>query len=696
MFRAPCFCSNHRALWLRFGQFPFVDFRARAADTGGMKVAPQKPPVIPAPTGTADSGAPARAIKRLAKTRGKCWPHITTVTPEQAFTAAVLKEISPDGKGLPFALDGWPAGECCAITDGGAGQRRQARDLYWQGWKLTHIAEKLGVARATLHGWHKAERWAEASPTQRAEGVTETRYAQLVAKEGKTGSDYKEIDLLGRQMERFARISNYRQSGRERDLNPNILSRNAAPKAQPTKNFLTQEQIEKLHDAFIESCFKYQLTWWQNSHQRTRQILKSRQIGATWYFAREALIDALETGRNQIFLSASKAQAHIFKQYIQAFVFEVCQVELKGDPIILGNGATLYFLGSNARTAQGYHGNFYFDEYFWTTDFERLNKVASGMAMHKKWRKTYFSTPSSIQHAAYDLWSAKKFARKFKTDIDITHGKLAGGFTGEDKVWRHIVNILDAEAGGCDLFDLDELRLEYSDPEFENLLMCGFVDDSFSVFPLTNLQPCLVDSWEVWKDFKPFTQRPFGWQPVWVGYDPSLNGDSAGLVVLAPPETPGGPLRVLYTRQLRGLDFEAQAAEIKKVCDTYNVQQLTIDQTSIGNAVYQLVVKFFPAARGINYSVESKTMLVMKAQQVIKSKRLQWDAGNKELAASFMAIKREMTASGRSVTYAAGRSKDTGHADLAWACMNALSNEALEVGTGLATPQTQSFIEVYP
>lgn len=663
-----------------------------------MKVAPPKPEASPAPADTASSSAPARAVKRLAKSksRGKCWPHITTVTPEQAFTAAVLKEISPDGQGLPFELDALPAGECSAITDGGAGQRRQARDLYWQGWKLTHIAEKLGVPRATLHGWHKAERWADASPTQRAEGVTETRYAQLVAKEGKTGSDYKEIDLLGRQMERFARITNYRQSGRERDLNPNILARNAAPKAQPTKNFLTQEQIEQLHEAFIESCFKYQLTWWQNSHQRTRQILKSRQIGATWYFAREALIDALETGRNQIFLSASKAQAHIFKQYIQAFVFEVCQVELKGDPIVLGNGATLYFLGSNARTAQGYHGNFYFDEYFWTADFERLNKVASGMAMHKKWRKTYFSTPSSIQHAAYVLWSAKKFARRFKTDIDITHGKLAGGFMGEDKVWRHIVNILDAEAGGCDLFDIDELRLEYSDPEFENLLMCGFVDDSFSVFPLTNLQPCLVDSWEVWKDFKPFTQRPFGWQPVWVGYDPSLNGDSAGLVVLAPPETTGGPLRVLYTRQLRGLDFEAQAAEIKKVCDTYNVQQLTIDQTGIGNAVHQLVAKFYPAARGINYSVESKTMLVMKALQVIKSKRLQWDAGNKELAASFMAIKREMTASGRSVTYAAGRSKDTGHSDLAWACMNALSNEALEVGTGLATTQTQSFIEVYP
>ena len=695
MFRAPCFRSNEHALWLRFGHFSAVDFRARAAHTDGMKVAPPKPITAEAPTTSTSHGAPARAVKRLAKARGKCAPRITEITPEAAFTAAVLGEISPDGKGLPIALDGRPAGECSAVTDGGAGQRRQARDLYWQGWKLAHIAEKLGVARGTLHGWHKAERWAQASPTQRAEGVTESRYAQLVAKEEKTGSDYKEIDLLGRQMERFARIGKYQQTGRERDLNPNIESRNAGPKKQPVKNFLSDEQIEKLRDAFIESCFQYQLVWWQNSQQRTRQILKSRQIGATWYFAREALIDALETGRNQIFLSASKAQAHIFKQYIQAFVFEVCQVELKGDPIILGNGATLYFLGSNARTAQGYHGNFYFDEYFWTTDFERLNKVASGMAMHKKWRKTYFSTPSSIQHAAFDLWSAKKFCRKFNTTLDITHGKLAGGFTGEDKVWRHIVNILDAQAGGCDLFDIDELRLEYSDPEFDNLLRCGFVDDSHSDFPLVNLQPCMVDSWDEWSDFKPFTQRPFGWAPVWVGYDPSHTGDSAGLVVLAPPAYPGGPLRVLYTQQLRGLDFEAQAAAIKKVCDSYNVQQMTIDTTGIGQAVYQLVLKFFPAVRGINYSVESKTLLVLKAQQVIKAKRLQFDAGNKELASSFMAIKRELTPSGRSVTYAAGRSKDSGHSDLAWACMNALSNEALEVGTGLVTPQTQSFVEVY-
>ena len=43
-----------------------------------------------------------------------------------------------------------------------------------------------------------------------------------------------------------------------------------------------------------------------------------------------------------------------------------------------------------------------------------------------------------------------------------------------------------------------------------------------------------------------------------------------------------------------------------------------------------------------------------------------------------MSIKRVMTASGRNVTYDAGRNEQTGHADLAWAVMHALDNEPLD------------------
>ncbi|MBF3543502.1 hypothetical protein ISG10_38300, partial [Burkholderia pseudomallei] len=35
------------------------------------------------------------------------------------------------------------------------------------------------------------------------------------------------------------------------------------------------------------------------------------------------------------------------------------------------------------------------------------------------------------------------------------------GMLCEDAQWRQIVTVLDAMAGGCDLFDIDELRREY-------------------------------------------------------------------------------------------------------------------------------------------------------------------------------------------------------------------------------------------
>jgi hypothetical protein len=464
----------------------------------------------------------------------------------------------------------------------------------------------------------------------------------------------------------------------------------ARARRKPLRNAFSDEQRDKLVEAFRASLFDYQKVWFRNGCQRTRNILKSRQIGATWYVAREALVDALETGRNQIFLSASKAQAHVFRQYITQFAREAADVDLTGDPIVLPNEAILYFLGTNARTAQSYHGNFYFDEYFWVGGFRQLNKVASGMAMHKRWRKTYFSTPSSIGHEAYSFWSGAHINRgRAKADhlhLDVSHQALAGGRLCEDRQWRQIVTVEDAVAGGCDLFDLDELRLEYSGEEVANLLMCQFIDDTASVFPLADLQRCMVDSWDEWAaDFKPFATRPFGYRPVWVGYDPALSGDSAGLVVVAPPMVPGGKFRVLERVQFRGMDFEAQAESVRQITQRYNVAYMAIDTTGIGQGVYQLVRQFYPGVIALNYSPELKGRLVLKGLSVVRHGRLQFDAGWTDLAQSFMAIRKTMTASGRRVTFEASRCEQTGHADLAWACLHALGNEPLEGVTGTNT-----------
>lgn len=573
--------------------------------------------------------------------------------------------------------------------------RRKARDLYWQGWRLVCIGEYLGINPKTIQTWKGRDQWDKTSPIDRCAAVTEARIIQLTNKENKEGKDFKELDLLWRMMERQARIERYRQGGNEADLNPNIENRNKAWKdgtrKKPTKNEFSPEQVARLHEAFMD---------WQKPHQRVwynagliykiRDILGSRQIGKTKFFAYEDLDDALQTGRNQIWLSASKAQAHVAKQYVIQFARDAADVELRGDPIIIprhcavkdnGEDPTLYYLGTNAFTAQSYHGNFKFDEYFWVHKFKKLQSVASAMATHKVWRQTYLSTPSSMTHEAYAFWSGRHFnegrSKKEHLKLDISHEALKAGRLCEDYQWRQIVTVEDAVEGGFDFIDLEFLRKTKSPADFANKYLCQFIDDSASAFPFSLVFGCMVDSWEVWEDYKPLALRPLGNREVWVGYDPADTGDSAGLVVVAPPMVPGGKFRVLEKLQLWGLDYEAQNQAIKEVAGRYQVGYIGIDATGLGSSVLQLVKAWFPRVTSISYSVETKTHMVLKTYQAMAKGRLEFDAGWSDLMESFLAIKKTLTNSGRQSTYTAGRSEDISHAELAWAVMHCLINEPL-------------------
>jgi uncharacterized protein YjcR len=579
--------------------------------------------------------------------------------------------------------------------------RRQARSLYWRGWGVTQIADELGLKRPTVQAWKDREKWDDAPSIAKIEDALECRLNLLIAKESKTGGDFKEIDLLMRAVTSAARVRRYEApGGHEGDLNDKVANRNAGERKKAPRNHFTIEQVEQLEAIFADELFGYQEDWWAAKDQRTRMILKSRQIGATWYFAREALLDALRGGGNQIFLSASKNQAHIFRNYIVQFAQRV-GVKLQGDPIVLTAetmpegepAAELIFLGTNARTAQGHHGNFYFDEFFWTYGFEELNKVASAMAMHKRWRRTYFSTPSSVAHQAHPYWTGERRNRRVKKEdrvtIDVGHARLKAGVLCEDNIWRQIVTIEDAAARGCDLFDIDELRVEYAPDEFANLLMCQFVDDSLSAFKFNELQRATVDAAVDWLDVDLLANRPVGNRGVWAGYDPqeSEEGDNAALVIALPPDGAGGKFRLLERHQLRGLDFQAQAEFIVARLKRYNCTYLGVDAGGVGAGVYQCLQR--ENVRGltkIEYSLEAKATMVMKAQHSFSRQRIEFDAGWIDVQSSFLSIKKALTRSGAAITFKASRSDDIGHADLAWAIMHILINEPLD---GKARPKTR-------
>lgn len=136
----------------------------------------------------------------------------------------------------------------------------------------------------------------------------------------------------------------------------------------------------------------------------------------------------------------------MFREYIIQFA-RLVDVDLTGDPIVIGNnGAKLIFLGTNSNTAQSHNGDLYVDEIFWIPNFQKLRKVASGMASQKHLRSTYFSTPSTLAHGAYPFWSGELFNKgrsriADRIEIDISHSALAGGQLCDDGQWRQIVTI---------------------------------------------------------------------------------------------------------------------------------------------------------------------------------------------------------------------------------------------------------------
>ncbi|SFG08280.1 Uncharacterized protein YjcR [Novosphingobium sp. CF614] len=609
-------------------------------------------------------------------------------------------------------------------------QRREARSLYWRGWRITDIAAELDLAEGTISSWKSRERWDDDPPVKIIADRVEAKIATLLDKEPFNEGDMKRIDFLMRQLERAARIEKYSVTGKEGDLNERIAARNGpearVKQAEKRRNFLTLEQYQALLDDFHDRNFEYQELWWARRDERVRKLRKSRQVGATWYFAREALakvakavldgrgkarLEEDERPRNQIFLSASERQALKFRREIVSWVRRVTGVELKGKIIQIDfvgqypadedgepTGPSLdqvgfYFLSTNSATAQGESGDFYFDEYAWVHGFGELNRVASGMATHKVYKKTYFSTPSTKTHESYAFWSGEEWNRGRgkgeQQPFDISLRNLRHGARMPDGSWQQILTIHDACAMGLNrLIDVDDLRREYSEEAFRNLYECEDVDDTESSFPYARIAPARVDSFLKWRDFKPALVdipggRPFGDKPVWIGYDPNKQGrDDAALVVVAPPDDPGrGKFRVLEKYRLNGRDYAGQADFIKEVHARYNVTDIAIDTTGHGGAVAELVSHWFPTVRKIEYSVASKTALVIKGQNLFRAQRIEFDAGWTDLMQALIAIRPALTGSQKGVTYIARRNGEVGHADVAWALLNALSNEPLDAGS---------------
>jgi uncharacterized protein YjcR len=582
-----------------------------------------------------------------------------------------------------------------------AGQRFRA------GQTIAEISRALGRPQNTIQSWKRRDGWDITDATGRLKQALLERCETLIAQADKTEADWQEIDRLTGYVERLGNPPQPRpdRAGSQKqrpaiDLGP-VPTIDNPPRGEPDahegkkrgrgrpkaseKNVLTPEDCAALVDAFHEAIFPYQRRWWEAREHDGRIILKSRQIGATYYFALEALIVAITTGKNQIFVSASKKQAAQFRRNILRFVKKVLDIDLQGDPmrlILPGSEAGevyLFFLGTQVSSVQGYSGDLYLDECGWVRNFASIQEVASAMSLQAAYRETYFTTPSTMDHDFYAFWTGAEYnkdrPKAEQISIDTSHAALKDGQRCADGYWRQIVTIEDAIAQGCTLFDLEKVKRKYSPARYAMLCLCQFVDHTASVFSFRLLSAAMVEAFGRWPDYHPLSTRPLGDTPCWLGYDPSGEGDdAAALVVLAPPSPGSSRYRVVEVLRLEEADYPEQFDQVQRLRARYHITYIGIDNQGVGDGVYQMVRNVFPLAEAIRYSPESKAAMIAKALTLLKRGLLEIDnVYLDDVLPAMLSLQRSSTSAG-TPTYTARRSDETGHADVAWALLHAINH----------------------
>ncbi|EJL9931257.1 terminase family protein [Salmonella enterica] len=582
----------------------------------------------------------------------------------------------------------------------------KARSLYLQRNTPREIRDRLKLASVrVVYYWATKFEWYTALERDGVEEVIAERVALLARRDHKTPEEADEFDrlighhvkLMGlryKHLEAMAGVSARTVAVSEDDDTESFIAsesgrggngKKGSKRRRPPKANDVSELTADSFQPIVDKLYGFQKTLRANKYRRRRNLLKARQIGATWYFAFEAFEDAVLTGDTQIFLSASKRQALVFRTYIAKIAMEYFGIPIKGDPIRLSNLAEIFFLATNSNTAQSNSGHLYIDEYMWIPKFSTLNTVASAMTTRKKWRMTWFSTPSVKTHEGYLLWSGESWRKDNAARKDVEFPSFDeyrdGGRECPDGVWRYVVTIEDAVAGGIDDIDIDELRETYGKADFDMLYMCVFVDDKDSIFTFSQLLKCGVDV-ATWEDFHPDEEHPFGNREVWGGFDPARTGDTATFVVIGVPIVAVERYRVLEVFRWKGLSLVWMSEQIRTIKSRYNMTYIGIDVTGMGIGVFEMVQGFARReAKAIHYSVESKNRLVMKMLDVVDTNRIEWNEEQKEIATAFLQVKKTTTASGNAMTFVADRSNENGHADVFFAIAHAMDNEPLNYRT---------------
>ena len=529
--------------------------------------------------------------------------------------------------------------------------RNRILSMVDKGYTVDEIAADNGLSKPTVYSWLKKY---NKDNTPNASIHNLKQQIDRLSKLTPTKANTTKINMLTKSIERLSK-------GSKATIKPNAK----APKKITDTATIKELKVKVLDHEY--GLYPYQQKFLEDN-SRFRVWLKSRQIGATYLGALEALIGACG-GMEQTVISASEDQAMRWYDEIGVHAKKLGVVLSGTQTKIVVDNTPINIRPNNFRTVQGFSGDLWFDEFAWYQNPKRIFNLAMPTITSKKVegraaKVTILSTPFEEESLFYNLISDTGRYYMFS---------------------RHITNIYDAIKDGLDV-DIKVLRDLMDSDSFAMAYECVFADDDNAYFPVKLIKSCV--------DYNLSYHTPPNDQVLYCGYDigrvkdlsvlsgvyrdntpPRLRASTSGNLknsnVFKGNDQEGNYYIVAIMDTLKNASFKDQKNHLKAHLNSYLKAHINIDKTGIGmNLTEDLQNEHNDRVNGVYFTASSKEMMVKNVRKLFEDKLIKIP-NDPALIADIHAIKRR--AGSKSFLYDSDRNS-YGHADRFWSLALACKN----------------------
>lgn len=511
--------------------------------------------------------------------------------------------------------------------------RERALAEYLAGDSATEIAARLGCSARTVRDWVKAGDWgAELRARRETTAGLEAQILRLSRVANPTTAQAHRLAMLTRSLERLRKAA-------------------PVPKPRPiVQQAVSAEALARVLDPGY-GLYAYQVEFLE-SEERYRLVLKARQIGFSYVVGLAVLLGAL-AGRPQIVVSASERQAQIILNYVRLHAgrLDVALDEDKSNQITV-RGTNIIAVSTNFRTAQGFPGDVWFDEFAWVRNQRLLWGAVVPSITAVGGRVTVFSTPFLPGSLFWEVATNHK-------------GKY-------DYFRRWTFTIHDAIAQGMPLpGGLDELRMLFDSESWAMFYECQWAENGSALL-----------SWELLHSLTDPALDPGKFGRLRGGVDVGRINDRTAIALMGQEALGrkwGDRFALVHHEMHKGLPFAAQKATVLGVDQRFDIDGWKIDKTGLGMQLAEELQTAHPERfEGVWFSAQRKSRLALNLLKLAEDRRLILpnDPG---VLSQLHSVQKQI--SGQTIRYDADRNED-GHGDLFWAAALAADGRALGAAGG--------------